>query len=417
MNAVIRAALSGCRHCGAPLERSFCDLGLSPLANSYLTPDQIAQGELFFPLHALVCTNCFLVQLREFETPDNIFSDYAYFSSFSDSWLEHARTYVERMVDRFGIAGQHRVIEIASNDGYLLQYFAARGVPVLGVEPAANIAKVAEERGIPSLVRFFGTDTARLLAAEERRGDLVIGNNVLAHVPDLNDFVKGLKIVLNPHGVITMEFPHLLRLMAEVQFDTIYHEHFSYFSFATVVRVFAAHGLRIFDVEQLPTHGGSLRIFATHTDDNTHALTDAVKALLDSEAAFGLGNVDTYSDFSARVQRFKRQLVRFLFDAKESGKTIAAYGAPAKGNTLLNYCGIGSDVIDYTVDRNPHKQGKFLPGSRIPILHPDVIHDTKPDYLFILPWNLEQEIRQQMASIKTWGGRFIVPVPDIRIVD
>ena len=405
-----------CRHCGATLERSFCDLGLSPLANNYLTREQLNQGEMFFPLHAFVCEKCLLVQLLEFETPANIFGDYAYFSSYSTSWLEHARRYTEEMIARFGLGASSSVIELASNDGYLLQYFAKQGIPVLGIEPAANVAKVAVEKGIPTLVRFFGTETAAALVKEGRRADLLLGNNVLAHVPALNDFVQGMKVVLSPNGLITMEFPHLLRLMADNQFDTIYHEHFSYFSFLTVVRVFGAHGLRLFDVQQLPTHGGSLRIFATHAENRTHEERPAVAALLEQERAAGLEGMAAYADFSERVRRTKRGLLKFLIQAKEEGKKIVGYGAPAKGNTLLNFCGVGPDIIEYTVDRSPHKQDHFLPGSRLPIFHPDKIRETKPDYLFILPWNLEAEIKEQMAHIREWGGRFVVPIPEVKIV-
>jgi SAM-dependent methyltransferase len=381
-----------------------------------LSAAELNRGEVFFPLHAFVCETCFLVQLLEFETPSNIFSDYAYFSSYSESWLEHARLYVEAMIPRFRLGESSQVIELASNDGYLLQYFAKRGIRVLGVEPAANVAKVAEERGIPSLVRFFGSETASMLVAEGKRADLLLGNNVLAHVPDLNDFLRGMKLVLGPRGVITMEFPHLLRLMAENQFDTIYHEHFSYFSFLTVVRAFAAHGMRMFDVQELPTHGGSLRIFATHAEDETHILQPAVGALLTKERDAGLENLEAYSNFSERVQKTKRGLLKFLIDAKERGKTVVGYGAPAKGNTLLNFCGIGPDLIQYTVDRSPHKQGKFLPGSRLPIFDPAKFMETRPDYVLILPWNLESEIKNQMAHISEWGGRFVVPIPEVSIV-
>ena len=406
-----------CRHCASPLERTFCNLGVSPLANSYLTRSQLEQGEMFFPLHAYVCETCFLVQLQQFETPANIFGDYAYFSSYSDSWLAHARAYTADMVARFGLNGDSSVVEIASNDGYLLQYFAERGIPVLGIEPARNIALVAEERGIPTLVRFFGTETAAALVADGRRADLLLGNNVLAHVPDINDFVCAMTRVLSPNGVITMEFPHLLRLMAENQFDTIYHEHFSYLSFQTVLRIFSAHGLRMFDVQQLPTHGGSLRIFATHAAGSTHQETGAVAALLEEERVAGLQEPATYEAFAEQVRRTKRRLLEFLVGAKEQGKRVAAYGAPAKGNTLLNFCGIGPDMIDFTVDRSPHKQDRYLPGSRLPIRHPDAIRAAKPDYLLILPWNLRDEVTRQMSFIREWGGRFVVPIPEVRVLD
>jgi 2-polyprenyl-3-methyl-5-hydroxy-6-metoxy-1,4-benzoquinol methylase len=405
-----------CRHCGAALGRTFCNLGVSPLANSYLTRAQLEQGEMFFPLHAYVCESCFLVQLQQFETPANIFTEYAYFSSYSDSWLEHARAYTADMIGRYRLDASSSVIEIASNDGYLLQYFARSGIPVLGIEPARNVARVAEERGIPTLVRFFGTETAAALAGEGRRADLLLGNNVLAHVPDINDFVAGMTRVLSANGVITMEFPHLLRLMAENQFDTIYHEHFSYLSFLTVSRIFAAHGLRMFDVQQLPTHGGSLRVFATHAASTTQAQTRAVDALLAEERAAGLEDAATYEAFAEQVRRTKRRLLEFLVGAKDQGKRIAAYGAPAKGNTLLNFCGIGPDMIDFTVDRSPHKQDRFLPGSRLPIRHPDAIREARPDYLLILPWNLRDEVMQQMSYITTWGGQFVVPIPDVRVL-
>jgi SAM-dependent methyltransferase len=410
------SAGGSCRHCGAALEQSFCDLGLSPLANSYLTREQLTRGEMFYPLHTFVCGKCLLVQLQEFESAENIFSDYAYFSSYSTSWLEHARNYTDEMVARFGFGSSSSVIEIASNDGYLLQYFVKKGIPVLGIEPAANVAKVAEQQGVPSLVRFFGSETASDLVKDGRRADLLLGNNVLAHVPNLNDFVRGMKIVLAQNGVITMEFPHLLRLMAENQFDTIYHEHFSYFSFLTVSRVFNAHGLRLFDVQSLSTHGGSLRIFATHAENTTHETRPAVAALLEEERAAGLESFAAYATFSERVRATKRALVKFLIEAKEQGKKIVAYGAPAKGNTLLNFCGVGPDIIEYTVDRSPHKQGRFLPGSRLPIHDPDRIRETKPDYLLILPWNLEHEIRQQMASIREWGGQFVIPIPTVKVL-
>jgi 2-polyprenyl-3-methyl-5-hydroxy-6-metoxy-1,4-benzoquinol methylase len=405
-----------CRHCGTPLEHSFCDLGMSPLANSYIEPEARSNLERFYPLHAFVCSKCLLVQLQEFESPSQIFGDYAYFSSYSESWLEHARKYVEQVSERFGLSTQSQVIEIASNDGYLLQYFVRKSIPVLGIEPAANVAKVAEQKGIPSRVAFFGTETARTLVAEGKSADLLLGNNVLAHVPDLNDFVRGLQLTLKPGGVITMEFPHLLQLMRENQFDTIYHEHFSYFSFLTVQKVFAHHGLRIFDVERLPTHGGSLRIYACHSAYAAHANTQQVEALLQTERAAGLDGLDAYRDFSERVKNVKRRLLAFLIEAKEAGKTVVGYGAPAKGNTLLNYCGVRTDFLDYTVDRSPHKQGRALPGVHIPILSPDQIRETKPDYVLILPWNLRDEVMSQMAHVREWGGRFVVPIPELTVL-
>ena len=403
-----------CRHCGAPLEHSFVDLGVTPPSNSYLRAADLQVSEAFHPLHAYVCETCFLVQLEEYRTPEQIFSDYAYFSSYSEDWLRHAETYAEAMIERFALGPASQVIEIASNDGYLLQYFVERGVPVLGVEPAANVARVAMDRGIPTLVNFFGRDTARRLAGEGKTADLLAGNNVLAHVPDLNDFVAAMKIILRPDGVITMEFPHLLELMQHNQFDTIYHEHFSYFSFMTVERVFAAHGLRLFDVDRLPTHGGSLRIYGCH-DDSRRPVGKAVARLRRAEKAAGLDRLDAYDAFAEKVKRTKRRLLAFLIGAKADGKSIAGYGAPAKGNTLLNYCGIRSDFIDYTVDRSPHKQGLFLPGTRIPICAPGRIRETRPDYVLILPWNLKDEIIAAHGYIREWGGRFVTPIPEVQV--
>ena len=405
-----------CRHCGTPLTVSFCDLGMSPLANDYLAAEQVDQSEAFFPLHAYVCTNCLLVQLKEFESAENIFSDYLYFSSFSTSWLAHAKAYTQQMTQRFALDGASQVVEIASNDGYLLQYFVEQGVPVLGVEPAANVAEVAVAKGIATKVGFFGTEMATAMVAEGIRADLLLGNNVLAHVPALNDFVAGMKILLADDGFITMEFPHLLQLMRLNQFDTIYHEHFSYFSFLTVSAVFAHHGLRMFDVDQVPTHGGSLRIFACHDTSGAHAVTDRVEALRATERAAGLDRLSGYEGYPDQVRRTKRALLTFLIGAKEAGKTIAAYGAPAKGNTLLNYCGVGVDFIDYTVDQSPHKQDRFLPGTHIPIHAPAHIADTKPDYLLVLPWNLKDEIIESMAHIREWGGQFVFPIPELTVV-
>ena len=407
-----------CRFCGAVLEHTFCDLGMSPLSNAFLSEQQLQHMEPFYPLHAYVCAKCFLVQLQEFESPRHIFAeDYAYFSSYSQTWLDHARNYAEYMVRRFGYGPKSQVIEIASNDGYLLQYFKQKNIPVLGIEPAENCARAAEQVGIPTLVKFFGTALSKELQAQGRSANLLLGNNVLAHVPDLNDFVAGLKILLAAHGVITMEFPHLLRLMLENQFDTIYHEHFSYFSFYTVEKVFARHGLKLFDVEQLPTHGGSLRIFAAHAEDASKMSSDRVQRLREEEIAFGIAELKTYLGFSEQVKRIKRKLLEFLIDAKASGKTIVGYGAPAKGNTLLNYCGIRGDFIDYTVDRSPHKQGKFLPGTHIPVYAPEKIRETRPDYVLILPWNIKDEIVAQIADIRSWGGRFVVPIPEVRVLD
>jgi 2-polyprenyl-3-methyl-5-hydroxy-6-metoxy-1,4-benzoquinol methylase len=405
-----------CRFCGAALEQSFADLGMSPLSNAYLKAEQLHQMERFYPLHAWVCGSCFLVQLEQFETPENIFSDYAYFSSYSDSWLEHVASYTEAMVKRFSLNAGSHVVEIASNDGYLLQYFVKRGIPVLGIEPAANVARVAEDKGVPTLVKFFGTETATALAGSGKQADLLLGNNVLAHVPDLNDFVSGMAKLLKPQGVITMEFPHLLRLMAQNQFDTIYHEHFSYFSFLTVEKVFAAHGVTLFDVEQISTHGGSLRIFGRHSADGTKPVSPSVAALRQEELKAGLDNAKTYAAFAEQIKAIKRALLRFLIDAKEQGKTVVGYGAPAKGNTLLNYCGVRTDLIDYTVDRSPHKHGSYLPGVHIPIYHPDRIAETRPDYVLILPWNLKEEIMLQMAHIRSWGGKFVVPIPKVEVL-
>ncbi|MGL4618019.1 MAG: methyltransferase domain-containing protein, partial [Chroococcidiopsis sp.] len=358
-----------------------------------------------------------LVQLEEFESPEHIFGDgdYAYFSSYSDSWLRHAKAYTELMVERFKFNAASQVVEIASNDGYLLQYFHQKGIPVLGVEPAANTAKAASEKGIPTWVKFFGVNTAKEMVAEGKSADLLLGNNVLAHVPDVNDFIGGMKIVLKPNGILTMEFPHLLQLMQQNQFDTIYHEHFSYYSFITVEKMFAAHGLTLFDVEELSTHGGSLRIYGKHSNAVEPRVSNRVKQLKTKEAAAGLEDIETYLTFGEQVKATKRKLLKFLIEAKSQGKTIAAYGAPAKGNTLLNYCGVGKDFIDYTVDRSPYKQGLFLPGTHIPILHPDKIRETQPDYVLILPWNLKEEIMTQMAYIAEWGGQFVVPIPEVRV--
>ena len=405
----------GCRFCGSKLEHVFVDLGMSPLVQSFLTSDQLHQMEPFYPLQVLVCEKCFLVQLQEFVAPANIFSDYLYFASYSDSWLAHAKRYTDEMVRRFPISENSLVVEIASNDGYLLQYFAEKKVPVLGVEPAANVAQVAAQKGIPSIVKFFSTATARELLAAGKSADLLLGNNVLAHVPDINDFVEGMNILLKPQGVITMEFPHLLQLMEQNQFDTIYHEHFSYFSFLTVEKIFAAHGLTIFDVEELPTHGGSLRIFARHAEDFTKPVGPRVTALRSREESAGYASLETYSRFAEQVKETKHKLLEFLIKAKREGKKIAAYGAAAKGNTLLNYCAIRTDFLDYTVDRSPHKQGRFLPGTHVPVYAPDEIRRTRPDYLLILPWNLKDEIIQQNAFIRDWGGKFVVPIPEVTV--
>ena len=406
---------SECRFCSNLLKHTFVDLGMSPLSNAYLKLDTINKAEKFYPLHTYVCDNCFLVQLEEFETPDHIFSDYAYFSSYSETWLRHAENYTELMIQRFGLNANSQVIEIASNDGYLLQYFQKQNIPVLGIEPAANVAKVAEEKGIPSLVKFFGVSTAQELVAQGIQADLLLGNNVLAHVPDLNDFVAGMKIVLKPDGILTMEFPHVLQLILQNQFDTIYHEHFSYFSFLTVEKVFATHGLTLFDVEELPTHGGSLRIYGQH-NDGKKPVSDRVSLLKSKEIDAGLEQLETYLGFGEQVKATKRHLLNFLIDIKNQGKSVVGYGAPAKGNTLLNYCGIRTDLLDYTVDRSPYKQDLFLPGTHIPIYHPDKIIETKPDYLLILPWNIKDEIIEQMSHIREWGGQFVVPIPQVEVI-
>lgn len=388
---------------------------MSPLSNRYLTSGQLNEMEPFYPLHAWVCGQCFLVQLEEFESPATIFTDYAYFASYSDTWVEHARSYVGMIIDRFALAATSQVVEVASNDGYLLRHFLAKGIPVLGIEPAANVAAEAIGKGIPTLVEFFGEAMARKLVAAGTQADLLVGNNVLAHVPALNDFIRGMTVLLRRRGIITMEFPHLLRLIESSEFDTIYHEHFSYFSLFSVEQAFARHGLTIFDVEELPTHGGSLRIYATHTVDAVDRVGDRIEGLRAREKAVGLDRLDLYLRFGEQVKETKRRLLEFLIQVKRAGQTIAGYGAPAKGNTLLNYCGIRTDFIEYTVDRSPHKQGRFLPGTHVPVYHPDRIRETRPDYLLILPWNLKDEIMDQMAFIREWGGRFVVPVPAVTI--
>lgn len=390
---------------------------MSPLCESYLPHDQLNHMEPFYPLHVWVCGHCFLVQLEAYVRPEDIFSDYAYFSSYSDSWVAHARRYTDLVIERFALKPHHLVVEVASNDGYLLQHFVTRGVNVLGIEPARNVAREAERRGVPTLVKFFGANTAAELVAQGRRADLLVGNNVLAQVPDLRDFVAGLHTLLAPQGVLTLEFPHLLRLIEENQFDTIYHEHFSYFSFTTTVNLLAESGLTVFDVDELPTHGGSLRVYARHTADDARPVSPAVSRLLASEATAGVGTLAYYESFRQQVQETKWKLLTFLIEARRAGRTVVGYGAPGKGNTLLNYCGIRSDFLDYTVDRSPHKQGKFLPGTHIPIYSPDRIRETRPDYVLILPWNLKTEIVQQMAYIREWGGRFVVPIPEVRVLD
>jgi SAM-dependent methyltransferase len=405
-----------CRFCGHPLRHTFVDLGMSPLCQTHISLEQLSQMEPYYPLHAYVCERCFLVQLEQFVSPGEIFDEYAYFSSYADSWVEHARQYCLQVSARFAIGPQSRVIEIASNDGYLLQHFVARNVPVLGVEPSGNVAAAARAKGIPTVVKFFGTQTAAQLAQEFGKPDLLLGNNVLAHVPDLNDFVAGMKLLLAERGVLTMEFPHLLELIQHNQFDTIYHEHFSYFSFSVVREVFASHGLTLFDVERLPTHGGSLRIYGAHSTDASRPVSPRVADLLALEERFGLRELATYAKFAEQVRETKRALLAFLIEAKRAGKRIVGYGAPGKGNTLLNYCGIGTDFIDFTVDRNPYKQGKFTPGARIPILHPDALLQAQPDYVLILPWNLKDEVIATVGTTPGLNARFVVPIPRVQIV-
>jgi len=403
-----------CRFCNAPLQKTFVDLGMSPLCESYIASDGINQMEPFFPLHVFVCESCWLVQLDEYVAPEHIFTEYAYFSSYSDSWVEHARRYVDSITPRLGLGANHLVMEVASNDGYLLQHLVARNIPVLGIEPAANIARVAIDNGIRTTIRFLGIESARSITEEFGQADLVVGNNVLAHVPNLNDFVGGLQILLKPGGTITLEFPHLVRLMEGNQFDTIYHEHFSYLSLIAVRAIFRAHGLRVYDVEELSTHGGSLRIYACH---EAAALNErsSVEALLKHETDFGLQRSATYETFSEQAIETKCHLLTFLIQARRAGKTVAGYGAPGKGNTLLNYCGIKPDLLEYTVDRNPYKHGKLLPGTRIPIYPPARLAETRPDFVLILPWNLRDEIGRQLSYIRDWGGQFVVPIPTTEV--
>jgi SAM-dependent methyltransferase len=371
--------------------------------------------EPFYPLRADVCEQCWLVQLERYVTPEAIFTEYAYFSSFSDSWVRHARDYAEAMTDRLALGPDSKVVELASNDGYLLQHFVARGIPVLGIEPAANVAAAAAERGVPTLTRFFGEELAGGLAGDSGPADLIVANNVLAQVPDLNDFVAGIKRLLKPGGVVTAEFPHLVRLLEDNQFDTIYHEHFSYFSFGTARRIFARHGLTLFDVEELATHGGSLRIYGRHAEEGDPASGGRAEELAAREAAAGLETPAPYAGFGERVVETKRKLLEFLIAVKRDGASIAGYGAPGKGNTLLNYCGIRTDFLDYTVDRNPYKHGRFTPGTHIPIHPPERLAETRPDYILILPWNLKDEIIEQLAYTREWGARFVVPIPEVTV--
>lgn len=407
-----------CRFCNNPLHHTFVDLGLSPVSNAFISKEIVNNGSRYYPLHTFVCDKCYLVQLEEFEAPEEIFNqDYAYFSSFSESWLKHAKDYVQLMINKYSIGQSSNVIEIACNDGYLLQYFNNQKIPVLGIEPATNVAKVARDKGIPVETSFFGTELALDLVGKGQKADLLIGNNVLAHVPNLNDFVKGMKIVLNNEGIITLEFPHLLRLIQENQFDTIYHEHYSYFSLSTVKRIFELFGLTIFHVEELPTHGKSLRIYIKHVEDQTKMIEESVFEVESLELEYGLTTIDTYKSFSMNVKKMKRNILDLLIRLKNEGKTIVGYGAPAKGNTLLNYCGIGKDFIDYVVDRNPNKKNMLLPGTLIPVLSPDEIRRTKPDILIIMPWNIKEEIVGQMSFIKEWGGQFVVLIPEPQVLE
>ena len=405
-----------CRLCGAKLRLSFVDLGMSPLCESFLKASELDAMEPFFPLHALVCDECFLVQLREYVSPEHIFREYAYFSSYSTSWVAHAKAYCEMIAKRLGLGPDSLAVELASNDGYLLQHFLPLGVPVLGIEPAANVAEVAIAKGIPSMTEFFGASLARRLVGEGKQADLIAGNNVLAQVPDLNDFVAGMRILLKPEGVITLEFPHLERLMAENQFDTIYHEHFSYFSFLTVEKMASRHRLKLIDVEEITTHGGSLRVYLAH-ENASHRPSPAVASLLARERDNGFCSQATYTSFAEQVKRTKRKLLAALIAIKDQGKTIVGYGAPGKGNTLLNYCGIGTDFLDFTVDRNPYKHGRYTPGMHIPIRPVEALAEAQPDYILILPWNLKQEIIQQLTGPRTLGAKFIVPIPEVTIID
>ena len=405
-----------CRSCGKAISHVVVDLGVSPLSNRYLREEDLEGLEPFYPLRLRVCDTCWLVQIPEFVPPSDIFRDYAYFSSFSESWLKHCREYVEMITKRLKLSASSQVVELASNDGYLLQYFVQNGIPAMGIEPAANVAEVAIKKGIPTLSEFFGRKLAGTLITLGKSADLVIANNVLAHVPDLNDFMAGIRMILKPGGVLTGEFPHLKNMFEQGQFDTIYHEHFSYFSLIGMENALARHGLVLFDVQELPTHGGSLRIFARRKEDEQIAIQPSVKALRDVEIAAGYQDLGVYRDFRRRVEQIKFDLVSFLIQARREGKTVAGYGAPAKGNSLLMYSGIRTDLLDYTVDKNPVKQGRYLPGVRIPICAPEKIAETKPDYLLILPWNLKNEIMSQMAHIRTWGGKFVVPIPKLEII-
>jgi len=410
------AALPACRFCAAPLRHTFVDLGMSPLCESYVPAERVNAMEPFYPLHAKVCERCLLVQLEEFVSADAIFTEYAYFSSYSDSWVEHARRYVDLAIERFGLGSDSLVMEVASNDGYLLRHVVERGIPALGIEPAANVAEVARDLGIETIVRFFGRELAGELVAKGRRADVIAANNVMAHVPDLNDFVAGFEMVLAPEGVVTIEVPHLMRLVEDNQFDTIYHEHFQYFSCLTAQRVLAGHGLELFDVELLKSHGGSLRLYAQRQSTGGRPIGQRVHDLVARERALGFDTLDAHLAFTAQVEKTKWSLLEFLIAKRREGKRIAGYGAPGKGNTLLNYCGIRTDLLAYTVDRNPYKQGQFLPGTHIPIRHPEVLEQDRPDYILILPWNLKEEIVAQLGYVREWGARFVVPIPRVEVL-
>ena len=410
-----RNGVPTCRFCGAPLRLTFVDLGMSPPCQSFLPAARIREMEPFYPLHVFACESCFLVQLEVFVRPEDIFTDYAYFSAYATSWVEHARRYVEMIAQRLGLGEEDLVVELASNDGYLLQHFIGTGVPILGIDPAANVAQDAEARGVPTLVAFFGREVAEKLAAEGKRASLVVGNNVLAQVPDLNDFIAGVKVLLRDDGTATFEFPHLLHLLDRLEYDTIYHEHFSYFSFATIVEIARAHDLDVYDVEEIPTHGGSLRVYVQHRE-GPHETGAAVAALLTREDEEGLRSPERYARFAEDVKESKRALLELLIRLRREGKQVVGYGAPGKGNTLLNYCGIRTDLLDYTVDRNPHRQGFFTPGTHIPIYAPEKIAETRPDYIVVLPWNLIDEISEQLEYVREWGGQLIVPIPHATIV-
>ena len=404
-----------CRFCQTPLRDICIDLGKQPPSNSFLKPEQLHTPEAVYPLMVYVCPECFLVQLPEHKSSKDIFNEeYVYFSSYSTSWVDHARRYVEMVTQRFGLDAQSQVVEIASNDGYLLQFFVQAGIPCLGVDPGVSLAVAAQEKGVETHVAFFGQSTAENLVQTRNKAHLIIGNNVLAHVPNINDFVEGLHTLLQPEGVITLEFPHLMRLVAGKQFDTIYHEHYSYLSLGTVKTIFKAHGLRLFDVDELPTHGGSLRIYACH-EDSIRATQASVEKLLATEIEQGMTKLSYYTQFARTAQQVRKALLAFLQEKQAAGKTVAAYGAAAKGNTLLNFCGVGQDQIAFCVDASPHKQGLYMPGSHIPVLPPQALKERKPDYVLILPWNIQQEIRKQHNYIAQWGGLFVTPIPEVKI--